>query len=216
MLSKSTANFTIEKLIFETPQTLIYSKDEEIEIMPGVYSPIFLDFKKMISDPQARSIIVKQLITFIKKNKPDIICGVESGGSYYASAIADALNLPLILLRKENKNYGNYNRIIGKKPPKNKKILLIDDVLATGSTLLKAKTYLSTLNCQLEVLVIFSYGYDKQIGQQIKLTINSLSNFNNLCQIGLQKNIFEPKDINYLKTHVSSYKEFLSKPFKIA
>ena len=205
----------VESLIIGTPDVLKFSRTKNIEIMPGVFSPIFVNLRLLLSLPYKRRIVINRLKSKIT-SKYDYICGLESGGSYYASSLANALNLPLLLLRKANKDYGDYNRIVGEIPSPGKKVCLIDDVLATGNTLLKAKTFFDNLSCNLDALVIFSYGFEKEIGQTINLKISAISNFHDLSLLAQEKGIFTAQDSQYFQNHIQSYKDYLKQPFKLA
>ena len=108
---------------------------------------LFRDITTLIKNPEAFNYTVDRIVEISKKIKFDKISAIESRGFIFASAVSYLLNKPLILLRKKNKlpaerhsvdfklEYGEatievHKDSIGKKD----KILVIDDLIATGGT----------------------------------------------------------------------------------
>ena len=108
---------------------------------------LFKDITTLIKNPQAFKYTVDKIIEISKKVKFDKVSAIESRGFVFASAISYLLNKPLILLRKKNKlpaerhsvdfklEYGEATIEVHKDSiGKNEKILVIDDLIATGGT----------------------------------------------------------------------------------
>ena len=108
---------------------------------------LFRDITTLIKNPQAFKYTVDKIIEISKKVKFDKVSAIESRGFVFASAISYLLNKPLILLRKKNKlpaerhsvdfklEYGEATIEVHKDSiGKNEKILVIDDLIATGGT----------------------------------------------------------------------------------
>ncbi len=108
---------------------------------------LFRDITTLIKNPEAFKYTVDQIIKISKKIKFDKISAIESRGFIFASAVSYLLNKPLILLRKKNKlpaerhsvdfklEYGEATIEIHKDSiNEREKILIIDDLIATGGT----------------------------------------------------------------------------------
>ena len=108
---------------------------------------LFRDITTLIKNPEAFIYAVDQIIKISKKVKFDKISAIESRGFVFASAVSYLLKKPLILLRKKNKlpaerysvgfklEYGEATIEVHKDSIKeNEKILVIDDLIATGGT----------------------------------------------------------------------------------
>ena len=108
---------------------------------------LFRDITTLIKDETAFEETINQIVERAKKFKVDKIAAIESRGFVFASAVAYAMNKPLILIRKKNKlpadtysedfelEYGNDTlEIKSDTIKKGDKVLVVDDLLATGGT----------------------------------------------------------------------------------
>ncbi|TSO26551.1 orotate phosphoribosyltransferase [Lactobacillus sp. LL6] len=105
----------------------------------GMKSPIYTDLRLTISYPQLRSWIEEDLADLIKNKFPDvtIIGGVATAGIPHAAFVAEKLNLPMIYVRPKPKDHGKGRQIEGRFSKKDK-IVLIDDLITTGGSVLEA------------------------------------------------------------------------------
>ena len=108
---------------------------------------LFRDITTLIKDKEAFRECINQMTKVIAKENFDKIASIESRGFIFASAICYNLSKPLVLMRKKNKlpaekysqefelEYGKATLEIHKDSIKpNEKILIIDDLIATGGT----------------------------------------------------------------------------------
>tara|TARA_Y100001958_G_C21125991_1_gene468722 strand:+ start:81 stop:608 length:528 start_codon:yes stop_codon:yes gene_type:complete len=108
---------------------------------------LFRDITTLIKNPEAFKYSIDQIIKISKEIKFDKIAAIESRGFIFASAVAYLINKPLVLLRKKNKlpsethsvdfklEYGEATIEVHKDSVgKDEKILIIDDLIATGGT----------------------------------------------------------------------------------
>ncbi|WP_269624848.1 adenine phosphoribosyltransferase [Prochlorococcus marinus] len=108
---------------------------------------IFKDINPIYKDPKRWNELMLPLQKLISISKPDYIAGIESRGFISASALAFKLELGFIPIRKPNKLPGrvigiNYKLEYGEDRleiqqnsfEKESKIIVIDDLLATGGT----------------------------------------------------------------------------------
>lgn len=203
-------NHIVETALLETPGVVNYSQQKPIEVKPGIFSPIYVNLKNTLPDYKVRHLIVRKL-TELVGDEPDYICGMESGGTYYASAVADLLLKPVILFRKENKHYADHKRLCGPTPKKGSYVAIIDDVFATGLTISDAVDYFRNLGCKVKIFSVFSYGHDKEIGKTLNVDVSSVSNFNNLCEAAEKSGQLTNADVKLLTKHVAGYKYYIAK-----
>ena len=108
---------------------------------------LFRDITTLIKDPKAFKFSIDKIIEIAKSLKFDKVSAIESRGFVFASTVSYKLNKPFILLRKKNKlpaevhsidfelEYGKATIEVHKDSiEKNEKILVIDDLIATGGT----------------------------------------------------------------------------------
>ena len=108
---------------------------------------LFRDITTLIKDEKAFSETINQIVERSKKIEFDKIAAVESRGFVFASAISYIVKKPFIMLRKKNKlpadvhsidfelEYGTATIEVHKDSiNKNDKVLIIDDLIATGGT----------------------------------------------------------------------------------
>ena len=108
---------------------------------------LFRDITTLIKDEKAFAETINQLVEKSKKYEFDKIAAIESRGFVFASAMSYLLNKPFIMLRKKNKlpadvhsidfelEYGTATIEVHKDSfNENDKVLIIDDLIATGGT----------------------------------------------------------------------------------
>ena len=108
---------------------------------------LFRDITTLIKDKDAFSETINQIVERTKKFEFDKIAAIESRGFVFASAVSYYLKKPFIMLRKKNKlpaevhsvdfelEYGKATIEVHKDSiNQNEKVLIIDDLIATGGT----------------------------------------------------------------------------------
>ena len=108
---------------------------------------LFRDITTLIKDAEAFKYTNDKIVKLAKKIEFDKVAAIESRGFVFASTVSYKLNKPFILLRKKNKlpaevhsidfelEYGKATIEVHKDSiEKNEKILIIDDLIATGGT----------------------------------------------------------------------------------
>ena len=108
---------------------------------------LFRDITTLIKNEKAFSETIDQIIERSKKLEFNKIAAIESRGFVFASAVSYILNKPFIMLRKKNKlpadvhsidfelEYGTATiEVLKDSIHKNDKVLIIDDLIATGGT----------------------------------------------------------------------------------
>ena len=108
---------------------------------------LFRDITTLIKDEKAFADTINQIVERSKKFNFNKIAAIESRGFVFASAVSYILKKPFIMLRKKNKlpaevhsvdfelEYGTATIEVHKDSiNKNDKVLIIDDLIATGGT----------------------------------------------------------------------------------
>ena len=108
---------------------------------------LFRDITTLIKDEKAFAVTINQIVERSKKFNFNKIAAIESRGFVFASAVSYILKKPFIMLRKKNKlpaevhsvdfelEYGTATIEVHKDSiNRDDKVLIIDDLIATGGT----------------------------------------------------------------------------------
>jgi len=131
----------MEKIIVQLKEKNIV-KEGEFTLKSGKKSNIYFDFKSLPNYPHLMNNISILFKEYLESNEltDKVICGVPYGGIPFASILSLNLNLPLMILRKEAKNYGTKKKLEGNLYY-DKKVILVEDVITTGSSVIETIEY---------------------------------------------------------------------------
>ena len=168
----------------------------------GILSPIYCDNRIVLSHPEARNFVKSAFADCAQKfPKFDKIAGVATAGIAHGALLADALNMPFIYVRSKAKAHGRQNQIEGELN-KGERVLVIEDLISTGGSSLKAIDALVDAGAEVVgIAAIFTYGFDKAksafatAGYQME----TLSNYDILINEALKTNFIEESDVQLLK-----------------
>lgn len=127
----------------------------------GWKSPIYCDNRVSLSFPAIRSDIKNALAAKIREHYPEAeaIVGVATAGIPQGALVADVLNLPAAYVRPEPKSHGRQNQLEGDLP-KGCKVVVLEDLISTGKSSLKAVEVLREMGLEVVGLAaIFTYGF---------------------------------------------------------
>ena len=124
-------------------KTLSIKSGEEFLLASCKTSNVYIDVKKMAMSAKANKLLANllcaQIIETFGEHGIDVLAGVELGGCHLASSvsIAHPLDLSVIYVRKEIKDHGS-RRLIDGEYMIGQKVVLLEDVLTTGRSAVKA------------------------------------------------------------------------------
>jgi orotate phosphoribosyltransferase len=133
----------------------------------GYRMPIYNDNRQFLAVPEYRKLICKafcEMIEALGLADADNIAGTSTAGIPHAASLADALNKPMTYVRSSAKDHGMGNQIEGLSDGSyhGKKVILIEDLISTGSSSIKALEAIRRADGQCNTcLAIFTYGLDK-------------------------------------------------------
>lgn len=139
-----------------------FRPEDPYTLTAGWKSPVYIDCRKIISYPRARTKIIDLAIDLIEDQIGftgfDSVAGGETAGIPYAAWVADRLALPMQYVRKKPKGFGRMAQIEGTLSP-DQKVLLVEDLATDGGSKI---TFLNALRaagatCE-HAFVVFYYG----------------------------------------------------------
>jgi orotate phosphoribosyltransferase len=184
----------------------------------GLKSPIYCDNRKTLSYPQIRTYIRQQFVELINEHfaKPDVIAGVATGGIAVGALVAQEMGLPFVYVRSEAKKHGLTNMIEG-EISSGQNVVVIEDLISTGGSSLKAVEALREKGCNVKGMVaIFTYGFDEAVQnfKKAKCRLQTLTNYNTLVKAALQKDYIDEKSVKSLKEWRSNPAKWGESPVK--
>lgn len=169
----------------------------------GWNSPIYTDNRKTLSYPEIRNFIKVELTRLILENfeAPDAVAGVATGAIAQGALVADTLGLPYVYVRSTPKDHGLENLIEGNLVP-GQKVVVIEDLVSTGASSLKAVQAIRAAGCEVVGMVaIFTYGFPQAVENFRKANVKllTLSNYNAMLDAALATEYISPADLETLK-----------------
>lgn len=128
------------------------------KIKSGATSPYYVDLARLLSAPKELCIIADAAADKIKalmaSEKIDKLASIELKGALILPSIACQVNLPCVVVRKEEKAYGVTGRIAGADVSKGDNVLFFDDVVSEGLSKLEGTKPLQELGAQVKHLMV--------------------------------------------------------------
>lgn len=173
-------------------QAVKLSPNEPFTWASGIKSPIYCDNRLTISYPKIRTVIAKGIAELISEKYPkvEVIAGTATAGIPHAAWIAAELDLPLVYVRSKPKDHGRGKQIEGVLHP-GAKTVVIDDLLSTGGSVLKAVKAAQNEGADvLGVGAIFSYQLQAIVDnfRQADLSYFTLTNYSELLEVAVETN----------------------------
>ncbi|MGQ1785874.1 orotate phosphoribosyltransferase [Saccharicrinis sp. GN24d3] len=170
----------------------------------GWNSPIYCDNRKTLSFPEVRDYIKSEFVALVNELYPeaDVIAGVATGAIAQGALVADALKKPFVYVRSSPKGHGMENLIEGDIAP-GKKVVVIEDLISTGGSSLKAVEALRKAGCEvLGMAAIFTYGFQTAVDNFTEkvVKLNTLSDYQTLIAVAAQTGYVSTDDVKTLSS----------------
>lgn len=156
----------------------------------GWKSPFYCDNRKTLSYPELRNFVKTEICRVIMENFEDVdaIAGVATGAIPQGALVADALNLPFVYVRSKPKDHGLENLIEGELKP-GMKVVVIEDLISTGGSSLKAVDAIRKNGCEVIGMVAsYTYGFEvaKEAFKEAKVKLITLTNYEAVLETALK------------------------------
>jgi orotate phosphoribosyltransferase len=164
----------------------------DFKIKSGATSPYYIDLARILSMPQHLCTIAEAASARIRQindsDKIDKLASIELKGALIVPTIACTLNLPCVIVRKEEKTYGVTGRIAGADVSEGDNILFFDDVISEGLSKVEGIKPLLALGAKVRhMLVVVNReqgGKEKleKLGYKVHALAKITDIVNSLCQ----------------------------------
>ncbi|MCF0197847.1 MAG: orotate phosphoribosyltransferase [Bacteroidaceae bacterium] len=165
----------------------------------GWKSPFYCDNRKTLAYPSLRTFVKIELARIVAERYPEaeVVAGVATGAIAQGALVAEELGLPFVYVRPKPKDHGMGNQIEGDLKP-NAKVVVIEDLISTGGSSLKAVDALREAGAEiLGMVASYTYGFpvaaEAFAAKNVELT--TLTNFQAVVEMAQQTGFITEADI---------------------
>lgn len=203
MIDYNIPRYKVAKMLLEIGAIKLKPK-RPFQWSSGWKSPIYCDNRLSLSYPEVRTYIRDGLVNLAKTQfgQIDAVAGVATAGIPQGALIADQMDLPYLYVRSKPKGHGMENLIEG-KIEKKQKVLVVEDLVSTGGSSLKASDAIIASGGKVVGMVsIFTYGFDlaKENFNKAKIELRTLSDYAALLEVALEMKKINDKELVLLKS----------------
>ena len=173
--------------------------DEPFTWASGIKSPIYCDNRLTLTAPETREIIENAIARTVRERYPraDALMGTATAGIAHAAIAAHILRLPMGYVRSGAKDHGRGNQIEGRLE-KGWKVVVIEDLISTGGSVIEACTALRDAGAEvLGIVSIFTYGMKKGLErlENAGLENTSLTDFDTTVRVAAETGFITGEDV---------------------
>ena len=155
----------------------------------GWKSPFYCDNRKTLSYPELRTFVKDNLVELVKANfsEATAVAGVATGAIAQGALVADKLGLPFCYVRSKAKDHGMGNLIEGTLP-EGSKVVVVEDLISTGGSSLKAVEALRAAGFEVAGMVAaYTYGFPiaEQAFQNAGVRLVTLTNYEAVVEVAI-------------------------------
>ena len=168
----------------------------------GWKSPFYCDNRKTLSYPDLRNYVKFEIVHTILEEFPEVeaIAGVATGAIPQGALVADALHLPFVYVRSKPKDHGLENLIEGELRP-GMKVVVIEDLISTGGSSLKAVEAIRKNACEVIGMVAsYTYGFPvaKKAFKEASVQLVTLTDYEHVVAEALETGYIADDEVELL------------------
>lgn len=168
----------------------------------GWLSPFYCDNRKTLSYPELRNYVKLELVHKVLECFPEaeVVVGVATGAIAQGALVADELNLPFVYVRSKPKDHGLENLIEGDLKP-GMKVVVIEDLISTGGSSLKAVEAIRSNACEVIGMVAsYTYGFPvaENAFREANVRLETLTDYEHVVAEALATGYIREHDVEVL------------------
>lgn len=168
----------------------------------GWLSPFYCDNRKTLSYPELRNYVKLELVHKVLECFPEaeVVAGVATGAIAQGALVADELNLPFVYVRSKPKDHGLENLIEGDLKP-GMKVVVIEDLISTGGSSLKAVEAIRSNACEVIGMVAsYTYGFPvaENAFREANVRLETLTDYEHVVAEALATGYISEHDVELL------------------
>ena len=168
----------------------------------GWKSPFYCDNRKTLSFHDGRSFVKLELVHAILANFPEAtaVAGVATGAIAQGMLVADELALPYAYVRPKPKDHGMKNQIEGELPT-GSKVVVVEDLISTGGSSLKAVAALREAGFEVVGMVAsYTYGFPvaEEAFREAHVKLVTLTDYEHVVEKALETGYIKEDEVAML------------------
>lgn len=169
----------------------------------GWKSPIYCDNRKTLAYTDVRTFVKIELCRNIQEIFPEAkaVAGVATGAIAQGALVADQLCLPFVYVRSKPKDHGMGNLIEGELP-EGAKVVVVEDLISTGGSSLKAVEALRQAGYEVVGMVAsYTYGFPvaEEAFSKANVKLVTISDYQTVVEVAAETGYIKPEDVAILK-----------------
>ena len=186
-----------------------FRPDDPYTFTSGRKSPSYIDCRRIISFPSARTELNQLAIDLIErdigKSEVDIVAGGETAGIPFSAWIADSLDKPMVYVRKKSKGFGRMGQIEGEMPEESK-VLLVEDLTTDGGSKLNFIDALRKAGAKVNhTYVVFHYGIFKESltnMSKLGVKLHALATWWDVLDVARENNLYTSSQLDIVENYL--------------
>ena len=209
------SNPSAKKAAYRAAEILIdikavnFRPDDPYTFTSGRKSPSYIDCRRIISFPSARTELNQLAIDLIErdigKSEVDIVAGGETAGIPFSAWIADSLDKPMVYVRKKSKGFGRMGQIEGEMPEESK-VLLVEDLTTDGGSKLNFIDALRKAGAKVNhTYVVFHYGIFKESltnMSKLGVKLHALATWWDVLDVARENNLYTSSQLDIVENYL--------------
>ena len=168
----------------------------------GWKSPFYCDNRKTLSYHDVRSFVKLELVHAILANFPEAtaVAGVATGAIAQGVLVAEELAMPYAYVRPKPKDHGMKNQIEGELP-EGSKVVVVEDLISTGGSSLKAVAALREAGFEVVGMVAsYTYGFPvaEEAFKEANVQLVTLTDYQSVVEKALETGYINKEDVPML------------------
>lgn len=185
----------IAKILLDIGAVLL-RPEQPFTLTSGKKSPVYVDCRKLISFPKERRIVMKAMADAVRLSPTftalKAVAGGETAGIPYAAWLAEALDLPMLYVRKKPKGFGRNAQIEGSFS-EGDRVLLVEDLATDGGSKVVFVNALRDAGAVVDdCIVVFYYDifdYQKSPLASLNIALEGLATWKDILQLAEEQNL---------------------------
>ena len=168
----------------------------------GWKSPFYCDNRKTLSYHDVRSFVKLELVHAILANFPEAtaVAGVATGAIAQGALVAEELAMPYAYVRPKPKDHGMKNQIEGELP-EGSKVVVVEDLISTGGSSLKAVAALREAGFEgVGMVASYTYGFPvaEEAFKEANVQLVTLTDYQSVVEKALETGYINKEDVPML------------------